>query len=513
MIGRTASLWLLLGIILIGVVLREYELTARSLWFDEAFSWRLISFSPLELIARDAKDVHPPLYYLVLQAWSVVFGTSLLALRNFSVALAGCTIAAGYLFAAEGWRSRRTGLVAALFLAVSGFQIQFAWEARMYTLGTFFVLLSSWFLLRGLRSTGSPAQQAWTWLGYSLIASAMIYTHYYGLFTLVSQLVFFLGYIIWTTRGRLGEIADSRQFWLGLVALFMIIVLYVPWLPTFLVQNQQVQDSYWIPKIGGWSIPDTFYRMLAPTSGIPTHEGFGWIMFAIVPMVGIFITWIVLAWSNREASTRDASLLAVCGASVPFILSIVVSFTGSSLYQDRFFVFAQLFIIIIIAVLVARITSPLLRTVAIVAVALGLLGSFAAYWIEIDILANPGAQAATSLVYELREDTEPVLVSSPFIYFSILHYAEESFAGVTLPKLYSPTGELAHFAGGPILTGEDVVGDEIFSTDSKALWVVDTTGFGGTPLQVPAPWRPNNPQAFSEVFSHQGSVFVTKYVR
>src|SRR3989338_11107154 len=77
----------LLGVIvLLGVALRSYHLGARGLWFDEAFSWRLIQFPLPELPTRAAADVHPPLYYILLKLWASIFDTSLLSLRLFSVA-------------------------------------------------------------------------------------------------------------------------------------------------------------------------------------------------------------------------------------------------------------------------------------------------------------------------------------------------------------------------------------------------------------------------------------------
>ena len=91
---RRFALTLLLLIVLIGVGLRSYELTARSLWFDEAFSWRLAQFSFPEMIERAAADVHPPLYYIFLQGWTAIFGSSLQGIRSLSVAFAALTIAA-----------------------------------------------------------------------------------------------------------------------------------------------------------------------------------------------------------------------------------------------------------------------------------------------------------------------------------------------------------------------------------------------------------------------------------
>src|SRR5688572_27598207 len=103
--SRKIALVLLLFIVVLGVGLRSYHLTARSLWFDEAFSWRLSQFPLPELISRDAQDVHPPLYYILLKGWTVVFGASLLALRSFSVFLAALTIAFCYLFVSYAFSS------------------------------------------------------------------------------------------------------------------------------------------------------------------------------------------------------------------------------------------------------------------------------------------------------------------------------------------------------------------------------------------------------------------------
>ncbi len=509
--SKQAAVALLMGIIILGVGLRSYQLTSRSLWFDEAFSWRLIQFPLTELVARDAQDVHPPLYYLILKGWSVVFGSSLLALRSFSVTAAAATMGAGYLFVSSATKSRGAGLVAAAFLALSGWQIQFAWEARMYTLGTLLAFLSSWALLRAIRR---EPQAAAPWLLYGVLGVLFAYVHYYALFTIVAHLVFVAGYLLVTTRGRIGEIGQSRRLWYGLLAAVVAGVLYAPWIPTLLRQNSQVQEAYWIPPLGGWSIPDTFYRMFFPTAGIPPHSGVGWILLAALPLIFTVSIWFLLLKAHsRNHKTADADWLVVVAATVPFLSSISLSLFTQSLYQDRFFVFAHLFILTAAAMLIWRVPSRLFRGVVTAVIVIGFLAAFGQYWQELNIPQKPGAHAAAQAVFTQAGAEEPVIVSSPFIYFAILHYAQEEYATKEMPHLYSETGELAHFAGGPILKIEDSIGPDIFTTASPTLWVVDTTGFGATPLIPPAPWRATQVQTYPEVFSHQGVVTVTKYER
>jgi mannosyltransferase len=162
--SRRSALALLALIVIAGLALRTYRLTDRSIWFDEAWSWRLAQFPLPEMLTRIGHDVHPPLYYLLLKAWMCCCGASLRALRSLSVLLGGVTLVGVYLFAVAAFsddgkalsKGRGIGLLAAALVAVSVFQVRYAWEARMYTLGTALAALSSWALFRALHATRHP---------------------------------------------------------------------------------------------------------------------------------------------------------------------------------------------------------------------------------------------------------------------------------------------------------------------------------------------------------------------
>lgn len=503
--SRQTALWLLLLIVITGVGLRSYQLTTRSLWFDEVFSWRLIQFPWGEMITRAAADVHPPLYYILLKSWSVVFGSSLLALRSFSIVGAGLTIAAGYLFSASAFKNRSAGLFAAWLLALSGWQIAFAWEARMYTFGMALAFFSSWLVLRAVRRPNLM-----NWLFYAGAAAAFTYIHYFAFFTIAAQLLFVAGYIVASTRGRIGEMLQWRLTWYALLAIVVMFGLYSPWLPTFLKQNAQVQAAYWVPPIGGWSIPDTFYRMWLPTSGIPAHHGLG-IIIAGLPIILTIIGWLLLVIVPRLP--QDSRWLTAFLGIIPFLLAITISFVGHSLYQDRFLVFAHLFMVAALAGLVMSSKRPPVRATLVTLITFWFAATAVHYWQELDIIHKPGAHAAARAVYTTRQTNEPVVVTSPFVFFAIDHYSKEEY-GADQPKLLSANGELAHFAGGPILTQQDVISPDIFtSTTSSTLWLVDTTGFGSTEIPLPASWHVAERGTFPEVYGYQGDVIVRKLQR
>src|SRR3972149_1572681 len=83
------AILLLIGVLGVGAGLRMYLISERSMWFDEASAFTSIGeFGWGEMIERCGRNVHPPLYYIVLRLWAACFGESVVALRSLSVLLA-----------------------------------------------------------------------------------------------------------------------------------------------------------------------------------------------------------------------------------------------------------------------------------------------------------------------------------------------------------------------------------------------------------------------------------------
>ena len=121
------------AVTVLGFLLRVWEIGAKGLWLDEAFSvW--LGWQPLrELLAWVVKiDQHPPLYYTLLHFWMKIAGDSPNDIRMLSAILGTLTIPVMFLL---GRRLMGTtvGLLAALILALSPFHVRFAQETRMYT--------------------------------------------------------------------------------------------------------------------------------------------------------------------------------------------------------------------------------------------------------------------------------------------------------------------------------------------------------------------------------------------
>src|SRR5215207_2192901 len=86
-------------ILLLALVLRLVNLGERNLWYDEAFAilfagkgLNAMLYGTLTPVAGGAADIHPLLYYVTLDGWISVFGTSAFAARFLSVGFGVATV-------------------------------------------------------------------------------------------------------------------------------------------------------------------------------------------------------------------------------------------------------------------------------------------------------------------------------------------------------------------------------------------------------------------------------------
>ncbi len=330
--------------------------------------------------------------------------------------------------------------------------------------------------------------------------------------TLAAHFIFILGYLVHRARGRLGEILLQRQTWWALLAALLVVIFYLPWLPQAIKQNSRVQANYWVPPLGGWSMPDTFYRMLIPTAAIPSHRGIGALLSAL-PLAAVALVLVLIA-RVRSAPGRDGRVLLALSVLIPFSSVILLSLHSRSLYQDRFFAFVHPFLLIAIAHLIMMIKPRRLRSASAAVLLVGFVFTTSLSWQELNFRHRPGVHAAARFISGQRTPAEPIIVSSPFIFFPLDYYFTESFAAPRTVKLYADSSTPLHFAGAPILIPDDLLPiDFVRQTPAQALWVVDTTGFGAAPLELAAPWLPVSVTSYPEVFAYQGTVTVTRYQR
>ncbi len=554
--------WAIILILLAGIVLRLYNLTTISLWHDEAFSALLIKYPWSEMMQRIAADVHPPMYYFFLRLWSYIFGDSVLALRGMSAFFGVATVFVVYLFVKTAFKSQKAAIWAAILVTLSPFyQIQYAYEARMYSLGAFFMVLGAYFLVKALREqkqyfddphTKTKASDEenifpdhkpsthqvneikpgafgvgvnmpnlpedirlkrnylWHYLGFALCMGIIMLTHYYLLFTAAALCIYALIYHIYHYR------AELKKYSLLLASYFLILLCFLPWLKVFLSQYARVGKGYWISSLDRWSIPSTFWDMLIGLEreiSNPTTQK----VLVVITLFSIFLLYSFLRKTQFfEKWLVLFGVVAPFGGAVLFAVLARLKGSDSSVYLIRYFFFASIFYSVILAIWLTQIKNTKLGTVLLSLYLVFCLGVFVNYWQNITQKPKPGMRGAAKYMQANVEPRHKVFVGSSSVFFNYKYYTSLAETPQVKPLLYfdgaSQAKDVPHYAGSALLTDQDLVSD--FSTAAKSgdtVWLL-WTNFNSKKPSTPKSWIEVDERGFAEVRPFIGTVvYLTQY--
>jgi uncharacterized membrane protein len=235
---------LTIALLLLGVGLRLVNLDGKVYWHDEAytsmrvsgyvtdevqqqvFTGRVVDVTALERYQRPNPErgtidtiktlaiddaQHPPLYYVLVRYWVLMFGNSIAVTRGFSVLSGLLVLPAVYLLCQALFASPSTSLLATTLIAVSPFHLLYAQEAREYAQWTLLILLSSWALLRALR-----VKTPLSWGIYSVTLILSLYTY------MLTALVIF-------GHGIYVAVVDRRQIIQYLLTSLLALLAFAPW--------------------------------------------------------------------------------------------------------------------------------------------------------------------------------------------------------------------------------------------------------------------------------------------
>jgi hypothetical protein len=169
-------------------LLRLPHLGRASLWFDETYSVGVIrAGSPGELWERiGATESTPPLFYALTWLWAQLAGDGEAAVRTVSAAASIAAVPVGYA-ALRRLVGPRAALGAAALLAVAPVLVEYALDARSYSLLVLVGLLSTWAFAALLERDTVAGRARW-----AVAAAAVIWTHWFGGFLVLAEVVVLL---------------------------------------------------------------------------------------------------------------------------------------------------------------------------------------------------------------------------------------------------------------------------------------------------------------------------------
>ena len=253
--GRTrVVVGVAVGVVLAaGLVLRFW--TRSALWLDEALTVDIARL-PLSQIPNALKhDGAPPLYYYLLHFWIVLFGQSNDAVRSLSGVIAVVTLPVGW-FCGKRLGGRALAWTTVVLLASAPFAVYYATESRMYAL--VILLTGCGFLALG-RAVDAP--RPGNLIAVAVVTAALLYTQYWAVYLVAMVGIWLVVSVVRSRRHGHPETAP----WAALIAVAVGVVLFVPWVPTFIYQAKYTGTP--------WAAPPNFSAVINALTGFTDNQG------------------------------------------------------------------------------------------------------------------------------------------------------------------------------------------------------------------------------------------------
>jgi mannosyltransferase len=419
---RQSAVFALLIVVIVGALVRFYQIGWQPFWVDEGFSewasrqsvWYLWTVLP-------TFEPNPPLYYTLLKGWRVLFGDSEAALRSLSVLFSVATIplvfAMGRMIG-DRHSGTATGMMAATLFALSPLHLQFAQEARSYAMLVFGVALTMtaviWLMLNqvqvcGLAEKASPKRwKVHQMLGLFALGMALImWSHNVGA---LAVLAIALPIVYWW-------FVDTKRCTRALIRIFIAsaiaFALFLPNLGPLLGHTEHVHASFWIARPDWGDITETITRLF----GTNTTEGFT--VFVIFWSLAVFA--ISSLW---QRGLYSVALLLVSVGLLPILLEVLVSYLAMPIFLERTLIYVNIPLFLAVAYGLTRMPEKFWKLTSVVLVSLLViaLGShFRSFSKE------PWHEISSHLSHSL-EPGQPVLLVPAEISWGLEHYAVQQGA-------------------------------------------------------------------------------------
>jgi mannosyltransferase len=295
-----------------------YDISTRSLWLDEAATVSIASQHGAALGSALAHDGGNMLgYYALIHVLIGAFGKGAIVLRLPSAIASVATVS---LVSLLGLRlfERRVAFGAGLLAAVSLPLVYWGQNARGYSLMVALIAGSFLALVLAVQSERPLA----AWIAYGVLMVAAVYAGLEAVLVIPAQLAVLIRY---------------RERWRGLlVAVAAVGVCCVPL--AVLALDRGSGQLFWVPA-PSFETAKQVVQSLASTGLQPKfYTATGNVLLALTGVVLVLGVWRI--WSLARGSggwaAAWAPLLVLSWLVVPFVLALLESAVGQSIFQARY---------------------------------------------------------------------------------------------------------------------------------------------------------------------------------
>lgn len=304
---------------IIGLALMFIKCFSVQAWKDEIYTLTIISYNYKDMLDAIARDVHPPLYYLILKA-VVDFAKTVCPEVNTVLLSRIVSMMPFVLFMLingtlikESFGSK----VALMFAFMITFMPKFMLyniTIRMYSLGWLSVTLTYLMYYRIV------FEKRDRYLVFSLCALAAMYTHYFAAVSVAVLLMHMFVLLCWERRSIL-RLCTS---------MFGMLVCYVPWFFIALQQMGRVFEDYWIPPLSIRTFLGAASFVVCPPINNDYYDG----LICLAVAVLYLYSWIRL-W-NKNKRLLFFSVTGFNMVAITALFGIVISFIYRPIFIARY---------------------------------------------------------------------------------------------------------------------------------------------------------------------------------
>ncbi|GHT68592.1 hypothetical protein FACS1894110_16500 [Spirochaetia bacterium] len=218
--GKKYTAAVLLAVITVfAFLLRINGYIRHSAWTDELYSAALAGNPNAPFLSVFMDDGNPPAYFLLLKYWFKLSGWNEASGTLLSVLLGTLACPGLYLFLKKNF-DKKTALLGAFFMAISGFAVEYSQEMRAYILKMALAPVIAFLFLRVLKKC-SPVNLVL----YALPCMIIVNAHYYGILFVMANFVFYCVYSLLRKR-HIGNILKFLAANIVVALSFMPFFLY-----------------------------------------------------------------------------------------------------------------------------------------------------------------------------------------------------------------------------------------------------------------------------------------------
>lgn len=419
----------------------------QSLWRDEAFNLIFAAKSPIDIVLLSLRDTTPPLNYLVLHYWMILFGNSEVSARGLSFLFHLLTVIVVFLLVRKLIKNLLVSTLISSATLINPFLLQYAFEARAYSMLAFLVCLTVYFIVSK------------KYIIASIILSLAVFTHNFAIFSFTSILIWFL----YTKRKAL---KDAKNEFISIF--FLPTLCIISWASIIYTQWAKVAGGFWIKQATSSIFVHTFEQFARGDLTYPTQPML--YTFTIALSFFAFSYWIL----GRSDEERKGISLIFMTAIIPLIITYVISALFSPIYHERYLIASAPLLVVLVGYSLYKLYlhNVKLRNILIVFVSIYLMLLVQSSEQIISTSTKPPINYAVNQILQ-RAQSGDIIVSQDILNFlETKYYVNKDGSNIPV-YAHNADGKIPFYIGSILFDSQDVIKE---MPKYRRVWLVKPDG-------------------------------------